>query len=179
MPDINTFTIRSYIENDHPKVCSIFKNGLLNLNYPEGFDIEPYIEESLATDLKNIETVYMLEPGSHFWCAANDTDIAGIVAIKKITDEVAELRRMSVSDEFRHHGVATKLLKTAETFCVENNYSKIKLTTTNMQIPAVNLYKKFGFTKYGKEAYSLITAYHFQKLLADIPLDKSDRFSQT
>ena len=53
---------------------------------------------------------------------------------------------LKVSPRFQGMGLSKKLLLTAIDFCKENPcLSKIILSTTAMQIPAQNLYAKFGF----------------------------------
>ena len=160
-----TIQIRQYQPLDHSFVCQIFSNGLLGLDYPEGFDIKPYISESLATDLANIESTYITDIGSNFWVATIEQSIIGMTAIKKIDSATAELRRMSVSEASRRSKVASALLRTAEEFCVDAEYNTIHLTTTNMQIPAIKLYENFGFKEFGRTPHGLITAIHFRKSL--------------
>ena len=59
---------------------------------------------------------------------------------------------LKVSPRFQGLGLSKKLLLTAIDFCKENpSVSKIILSTTAMQIPAQNLYAKFGFRQVGTE----------------------------
>ena len=161
----NTVQIREYESADYAVVRTLFTNGLIKLVYPKGFDIQPYISESLNTDLSTIESTYLEEDGSNFWVAVADDVIIGMTAIKKITADTAELRRMSVSESSRRSSVASNLLKTAENFCINHEYDILRLTTTTVQIPAINLYQKNGFEEYDRTVHGLITAVHFKKTL--------------
>tara|TARA_A100001037_G_scaffold306849_1_gene357097 strand:+ start:28786 stop:29289 length:504 start_codon:yes stop_codon:yes gene_type:complete len=162
MTDAQLF-IRQYLHSDHAQVCALFAEGLRKLTYPEGFDIEPYIAESLESDLADIESTYIRDSRSNFWVAIFENRLVGTAAIKSIDPYTAELRRMSVSQFRRRSKIGSTLLKTALEFSIEQRYKTLRLTTTTVQVPAIQLYKKFGFGEYGRTQYGLITAVHFSK----------------
>mgnify|MGYP000564591284 CR=1 FL=1 len=70
---------------------------------------------------------------------------AGCGAIKKYSDNTAEIKRMYVKPEFRGKGIAKNILKELEMWAYELNYSECILETGKKQSDAVGLYKREGY----------------------------------
>jgi len=70
---------------------------------------------------------------------------AGCGAIKKNSDNTAEIKRMYVKPEFRGKGIAKNILKELEMWAYELNYSECILETGKKQSDAVGLYKREGY----------------------------------
>jgi len=70
---------------------------------------------------------------------------AGCGAIKKYSDNTAEIKRMYVKPEFRGKGIAKNILKELELWAYELNYSECILETGKKQSDAVGLYKREGY----------------------------------
>ena len=123
-----------------------------------------FINSCLETDLKNIEKSYMSSDGSYMWVAEWNGKVVGMVGLihnESHTPGVAELQRMSVSPVCRRMGIARKLLDALLKHAKDQQYKKIVLTTTSAQIPAIRLYKKYGF--------KLIEVFPYpQRILADL-----------
>ena len=80
--------------------------------------------------------------------------VVGIVGIQpKEAAEEAELRRMSVSPLVRRQGVGRRLLETAEDFCRQQGYRRICLSSVDLLAPALELYRKHGYTTEKEEPY--------------------------
>jgi GNAT superfamily N-acetyltransferase len=161
--------IRTFRPADADAVRDLFSQGLLD--FAMGFEapMREYIRHSLADDLADLSASYLKEPGGHFWVADVDGQIKGMVGIQRRTREEAELRRMSVAAVSRRHGIGGKLLETAEAFCREQGYRRIRLTTVSLLQPAIALYRKHGYHQVGEERYGQITGLHFVKHLAAGP----------
>jgi ribosomal protein S18 acetylase RimI-like enzyme len=69
----------------------------------------------------------------------------GMVGLEYKSDEVAELRRMSVSKNARRCGVATILTRHLLEFAKAEGYRKVVLSTLNVHVGACKLYEKMGF----------------------------------
>ncbi len=67
-----------------------------------------------------------------------------MVGIQYRSDEEAELRRMSVASDTRRQGIGRRLLETVETFCREQGYQRIQLTTATQLQPAIAMYQRYG-----------------------------------
>ena len=106
----------------------------------------------------------MSSDSCHMWVAEWQGKVVGMVGL--IADEkqkpgVAELQRMSVSTTCRKMGVGRKLLEELLRYAEQQRLTKIVLTTTSAQGPAIGLYKKYGFKLAGVFPYP-------QKLLGDL-----------
>jgi GNAT superfamily N-acetyltransferase len=170
--------IRTFQPADAAAVRDLFSQGLLDFAsdetygvYDMGFEgpMREYIRHSLADDLADISASYLNEPGGHFWAAESEGQIKGMVGIQRRTDEEAELRRMSVASDSRRQGIGSRLLETAEAFCREQGYLRIRLTTVSLLQPAIALYRKHGYQQVGEERYGQITGLHFVKHLTSGP----------
>ena len=69
----------------------------------------------------------------------------GCGAIKELTKDSMEVKRMYVPINRRGQGIATKILKELETWAHELKYSKCLLETGKKQPEAIKLYKKNGY----------------------------------
>lgn len=74
-----------------------------------------------------------------------DNKIVGTMALKKIDDAVARLKRMYVSREYRRRGIGQKMLDLIIKFAKQNGYKKILLHTYPIMENARRFYKRNGF----------------------------------
>ncbi len=70
---------------------------------------------------------------------------AGCVALRKMTDEICEMKRLYVRDEYRKLGVGRRLIDKIIDEALEKKYRFIRLDTLPSMIEAQALYKEFGF----------------------------------
>jgi putative acetyltransferase len=116
-------------------------------------------------ELQQLKIMYGAPAGGIILCRVNN-NFAGCVAIRKITADIAELKRMYVQPAQQHKGIGKKLLAEAVLLAKNCNYSCIRLDTLSNMTPAINLYKSHGF--YEIPAYyknPVATAVYFEKLL--------------
>jgi len=69
----------------------------------------------------------------------------GCGAIKKFSDDTAEVKRMYVNKDTRGKGVGRKILAELEKWAMDLNYKYVILETGKFLTEAVALYKKSGF----------------------------------
>ncbi len=74
----------------------------------------------------------------------NETPV-GCGAIKELSNDAMEVKRMYVPPERRGQGIAGKILKELENWSYELNYSKCLLETGKRQPEAISLYQKYGY----------------------------------
>ena len=109
-------------------------------------EVDAYIARALASDYRDIATHYRPGRGSGFWLAlSRGGDLMGTFALRPFREDVAELRRMYVSADFRRRGVARAMLAKAEALCSEWRFRTLFLTTSSMNQAAVEFYRAAGF----------------------------------
>jgi GNAT superfamily N-acetyltransferase len=74
----------------------------------------------------------------------NDVPV-GCGAIKRFSDDTAEVKRMYVLPEYRKQGIARKMLKQLESWALELNYDYTVLETGKRLGSAVALYQKENY----------------------------------
>ena len=97
-------------------------------------------------ELLRLQEMYAAPNGGIILARENNDSIA-CVAIRRINPAIAELKRMYVKPEHQHQGIGQGLLDKAIALALQCGYSLIRLDTLNYMTPAMNLYKKNGFTE--------------------------------
>ncbi|MEI7736509.1 MAG: GNAT family N-acetyltransferase [Ferruginibacter sp.] len=116
-------------------------------------------------ELQNLQKVYTAANGGIILCKS-DNEFVGSVAIKRISAEIAELKRMYVQPAQQHKGIGQQLLLEAVVLAEKCAYQYIRLDTLNHMLPAINLYTKNGFYPIPAYYYNPIeTAVYFEKKL--------------
>ncbi len=96
-----------------------------------------------SEDLQNAVVVYL------------NSIPAGCGAIKKYSDDTAEIKRMFVRAEYRGQGLAKNILKELELWSKELKYSECILETGKKLSDAIRLYQSSGYeiiSNYGQYA---------------------------
>ncbi len=96
------------------------------------------------TEEKNPAEKYM-SPEGRLYLALYDNTAAGCIALRKLDDEKAELKRLYVRPEFRGRGIARALSERIIKEASDIGYRWIYLDTLPELAGAVKLYEKLGF----------------------------------
>ncbi|MEP7238676.1 MAG: GNAT family N-acetyltransferase [Ferruginibacter sp.] len=115
----------------------LFKEYAAWLNIDLGFQ---HFEE----ELKELKTMYGLPGGGIILCEVDNKFIA-CVAVRKIDNKTAELKRMFVQPAYQRHGIGKILLEKAIELAIAEKYSYIRLDTLNYMTSAISLYRQYGF----------------------------------
>jgi ribosomal protein S18 acetylase RimI-like enzyme len=99
-------------------------------------------------DLKNIETQYLKNNGD-FLVGLIDDNVIAMGALRRVDEDVAEIKRMRVHPEYQRRGYGQLMLLQLESRAMQLGYKKLVLDTTTKQVGAQRLYEKNGFTEYG------------------------------
>ena len=75
-------------------------------------------------------------------------ELVGFAGIKILVDE-ADIMNIVVKKSYRNKGIGSLLLENLILLCNESNLESLSLEVNEKNIPAINLYKKFGFRDIG------------------------------
>ena len=123
-------------DRDYQAAAVLFKEYAAWLNIDlcfQGFDHE-------ISDLKKM---YGNKGGIILY--QTEGQFVACVAIRKMNDEIAELKRMYVKPAFQKQGLGNMLLEKAFLLAKELDYTLLRLDTLDHMLPAIALYKKYDF----------------------------------
>ncbi|EGZ16528.1 hypothetical protein PHYSODRAFT_375526, partial [Phytophthora sojae] len=132
---------------------------------------EAYLQESLSSDLADIEGTY-IAPGGNFWVATPKTapnEVVGMVGLELKDNKEGELRRLSVKGTHRRLGVGQKLIAALEQWARESGLRKVWLTTVGVMDKARAFYPSVGYEQTAvAEVSEDFHIYTFEKLLGEV-----------
>lgn len=106
--------------------------------------------QNFEDELLQIQQMYARPEGS-LTLAVYQNQPVGVIALRKWTEEIAEIKRMFVLPAYRKKNIGRKLLKNILAEAVDLGYEKVRLDTLKRMQTAVNLYQESGF--YQIDAY--------------------------
>ena len=153
-----TITIRRYRDSDKDAVWQLHQLALepTGAMLPGG----PWSDE----DLNRIEEEYINNSGD-FLVGVVNNQIVCMGALKKISDSLAEVKRMRVHPDYQRKGFGQLMLRRLEQKARELGYSELCLDTTTQQIPAQKLYEKNGFTETSRGRFRSLELIYYSKRL--------------
>lgn len=98
----------------------------------------PWPISSFEEELKNILATYFV--------AEKNNKIVGYIGLWFVMDE-CHITNVAVHSEFRQQKIASKLVSKMLEMCKEHLSTYVTLEVRKSNIPAQNLYKKFGFNE--------------------------------
>jgi len=100
---------------------------------------EMYVAQSLA------EFIDLYNPArNRIWVCEHDDHIVGTLVLLD-RGETAQLRYFLLEPEYRGFGLGTKLMDQFMEFLRSHGYKSSYLWTTEQQLTAANLYKRYGY----------------------------------
>jgi GNAT superfamily N-acetyltransferase len=144
--------IRPFAANHALEVRELFISVNRLLSPPhlrEAF--ETYIHRSLTEEMDRIIDYYAERNGG-FWVALGGSRTVGMFGLERTAPDAMELRRMYVDPSMRRSGIARTMLGYAEAECRRRRIPKIELSTSELQIAALALYRDAGYTLIRQEA---------------------------
>lgn len=102
------------------------------------------VEEKDELTLSNPQEEIIDKGGFIFYAKLND-EILGTFSLLKVDNETFELSKMAVSDKAQGLGIGNQFLNFCIEFAKENNIKRLFLYSNTKLLPAIHLYKKFGF----------------------------------
>lgn len=103
-----------------------------------------------------------------FWCLTEDNTVLGSVAIRRFSDDTAELKALYLSEELRGHGWGYKLLNLAVEYVREQGYKRVCLDSMKSYTAARRLYDKYGFREIGSYNNNTFAEVFMELRISDI-----------
>jgi ribosomal protein S18 acetylase RimI-like enzyme len=82
---------------------------------------------------------------SYKFASATEGRIIGSIALEEKSEVEAELRRMTVSVDYRRRGLGNRLNKHLLDYARQQGFSSVFLTTPDFNEPAIRMYKGVGY----------------------------------
>jgi GNAT superfamily N-acetyltransferase len=114
-------------------------NTRLNEEYGINFDIKSMLEQNMAT------LDVFLPPYGRLLLAIEGGRAAGIACMRRIREDIGEIKRMYVRPEFRGRGIGRALLQALVAEAQEVGYAAVRLDSTRFMEAAHSLYRSAGF----------------------------------
>jgi len=167
--------IRRFAASDHDAVRELFvkvNRELAPASLRHQF--ADYIALALREEIDRIEDYYDLSKKSGFWVTTDSGRLVGMFGLECIDDSTVELRRMYVDPVVRRRGIARRMLDYAESAAAQAGFTKLVLSTSELQQAAVALYRAAGYrlshvekaiATTNKTVGGGLTRYYFEKTL--------------
>ena len=106
-----------------------------------------YEGQGLLHDMDDLQQTYFNNEGV-FLVMTDQDQIIGMGAVRKIDDEICELKRVWFLFEYHGKGLGYRMMQELLTFARQKGYSRMRLETDQeYQNRAFNFYKRLGFYK--------------------------------
>lgn len=113
-------------------------------------------------DLHAIETIY-LDAGGEFLVGERAGQLVAMGALKRRSDELAEITRMRVHPNFQRRGFGRAILERLEDRARKLGYRELYLETTVQQVGAQALYRATGYQETHRFEFGPFTCISFAK----------------
>ena len=98
---------------------------------------------------KNSFEQELINEMAYYQCAEENGKIMGYMGMWKIIDE-CHITNVAVLPEYRNRGIASMLINKMVEICKSSEIQYMTLEVRQSNLPAINLYEKFGFISVGK-----------------------------
>ena len=150
--------IRAYAEADFSSVAALWTRVNRELAPPDMREsFEQYIATAIDGELKHLQDVFSEARRNAFWVVETGRQIVGTFGIESRSQDSTELRRMYLDLLARGQGIAQLMLQCAESRARQFGFSRIVLSTAEIQKAAISFYKKNGFQFVRSETATVMT----------------------
>jgi GNAT superfamily N-acetyltransferase len=138
---------------------------------------EKYIATTIEGELSRLLDIFRQARRNAFWVAefaGGGRWIVGAFGIERHDSDTTELRHMYIDADWRGCGLAERMLRTAEAMARELGFSRMIVSTADIQRAAFRLYTKSGFRRVRSEIAEAMTIkqagggllrHYFEKIL--------------
>ena len=168
-------TFRRYQAADYDSVASLWTRVNRELA-PVGMEklFEQYILMTINGELKQLLEVFSEAKRNAFWVVESANEIVGSFGIESHGTDNTELRRMYLDRGYRGLGIAQRMLDCAQAEARALGFTKMIVSTAQIQKAADRFYRKSGFRQIrtevadqmtAKQAGGGLTRFYFEKVL--------------
>jgi GNAT superfamily N-acetyltransferase len=168
-------SFRGYRIADYEAVASLWARINRELA-PSGMEqlMEQYIATAINGELKQLADVFSEAKRNAFWVVESADGIVGSFGIESRNVSDTELRRMYLDKAYRGLDIARRMLDFAEARARALGFTKLIVSTAQIQEAAVKFYRKSGFRELRSEVAEAMTTkqmggglvrFHFEKAL--------------
>jgi len=129
--------IRRYSPADYEGLLSFLNLAMNEMGYI-------FLPDEKDVDIGDVDRVYIKSRGS-FHVIDDHGEICGCVGVRRISDEIAELKRLYIAQKCRGLGLGRTLCINAIEDARNFGYKFLRLDTTTKSQAAIALFKKLGF----------------------------------
>jgi len=130
-----------FIDVSTPEQINIIRNLFIEYEKVIGCDL---CFQDIENELANLPGRYA-PPDGRLILAEYDSKLAGCIALKRIGDDICEMKRLYVRSEFRGKKIGRILAEKIVADAREIGYLIMRLDTLKRLPEAVSLYKSMGF----------------------------------
>lgn len=131
------------IEANNKETLILVKN--LFIDYSKELNVSLCFQ-NFDNEVSNLPGIYS-RPNGCIFLAFYNGEAAGCVALKKLEEDVCEMKRLYVKPDFRKFGIGKLLIDRIIQESRIIGYSTMKLDTLARLKPAIKLYNSYGFNK--------------------------------
>jgi GNAT superfamily N-acetyltransferase len=178
MADEHDIDLRPYVASDFEAVADLWTRVNRELA-PEGMEslFEQYIATTIEGELARLHHIFSRARRNAFWVAELSGESRRIVStfgIECHDRETTELRRMYIDAGWRGSGLAGHMLGTAEATARELGFTRMIVSTADVQRAAFRFYTRSGFKRVKSEIAETMTVkqagggllrHYFEKML--------------
>ena len=106
--------------------------------------VERFDQLDELSDIDNFQSYYFGNRGL-FLVVIDDNQVVGTGAVRRIDENVCELKRLWLLEPYQGKGLGYRVLQKLIKFAQEKGYKKISLETDHEQERAIRFYRKAGF----------------------------------
>jgi putative acetyltransferase len=113
----------------------------LNRAWLEEYGLMEHSEEAQLADPQ----AHFVDPGGQIFVAIGEDTVVGTCAVLPNGADEFELAKLTVSPEFRGHGIARRLVERCIAFALDRGARRVVLLSNSQLQPAIRLYESMGF----------------------------------
>jgi N-acetylglutamate synthase-like GNAT family acetyltransferase len=159
MANTHDVAFRPYVASDFEAVAGLWTRVNRELA-PAGMEalFEQYIATTIEAELSRLLDIFSRAKRSAFWVVEPvDGSIVGTFGIECHSSDTTELRRMYIDAGWRGRGLAQRMLRTSEEMARELGFSRMIVSTADVQRAALRFYTKSGFKRVRSEIAEAMT----------------------